>query len=353
MTNLTELSQLLVELGLGKTEASAYVQLLLLSSEGPATGYQVAKALGKNPTTVYNALEELLKRGAVETVAARGRQFRAISPDELTRKLEADYVRRIQYTKDRLKELPKVSGHDEVFRLHSQAQVLQRFGELLDGCRNVALLDLAPEMLDWFLDRIEAARDRGVTVVLKMYQEPSEEIGARLDGVIFSTEPDGKFILQVMPGPVLRGVFDCAAQLVTYLPSGFRVGEMGDEVEVPQAFWSGNRFLAYQVHSGLASEIIHTELRAMMNGGKNAEQMKARQDWLAFKIHGPVDWEGFWEETGWGDSDGAKGAREETPWGKDQDNPPAIVREYSSEYQRQGGLAEELAERKKRGPLSR
>jgi len=349
MTNLTELSQLLVDLGLGKTEASAYVQLLLLSEDGPATGYQVAKALGKNPTTVYNALEELLKRGAVETVAARGRQFRAISPDELTRKLEADYISRIQYTKDRLSQLPKVLGHDEVFRLHSQTQVLQRFGELLDRCGNVALLDLAPEMLGWFLDRIESARDRGVTVVLKLYMEPDEETRHRLEGVVFTTEPDGKFILQVMPGPVLRGVFDCAAQLVTYLPGGFKVEKTGDDVEVPQAFWSGNRFLAYQVHSGLASEIIHTELRAMMNGESDAGELRARQDWLAYKIHGPVDWERFWEETGWGDSDEAKVVREGTPLGKDQ----CVVCDNSDEYRSVAGLAEELAERKKRGALSR
>jgi len=352
MTNLTELSQLLVDLGLGKTEASAYVQLLLLSAEGPATGYQVAKALGKNPTTVYNALEDLLKRGAVETVAARGRQFRPISPDELTRKLEADYVRRIQYTKERLSQLPKVSGYDEVLRLHSQRNVLQRFGELLDGCENVALLDLAPEMLGWFLDRIESARDRGVTVVLKLYLEPDEVTRRRLEGVIFTTEPDGKFILQIMPGPVLRGVFDCAAQLVTYLPSGFQVEESGDDVEVPQAFWSGNRFLAYQVHSGLASEIIHTELRAMMNGGNDAGEMKARQDWLAYKIHGPVDWEEFWEETGWGDSEVAKAVRYETPWGKDQDDSRGVVCESSDGYRGLDGLAEGLAERKRRGALS-
>ena len=35
----------------------ATVQLLLLAPEGPATGYQVAKSLGKDATTVYKALE--------------------------------------------------------------------------------------------------------------------------------------------------------------------------------------------------------------------------------------------------------------------------------------------------------
>jgi len=87
----------------------------------------------------------------------------------------------------------------------------------------------------------------------------------------------------------------------------------------------------------------------MMTGGNDSGEMKARQDWMAYKIHGPVDWEGFWEETGWGDSDEAKLVREKTPWGKDLN----VVCDAPDEYQSATGLAEALAERKKRGPLAR
>ena len=133
MAGNENLTQLLMDLGLGKTEASAYIQLLHLSKDGSATGYQVAKALGKNPTTVYNALEDLLKRGAVETVAGRGRQFRPSSPESLTRKLSVDFEARAEEARKRLASLHQETEYDEVLRLHTQSQVLERFEALLAG----------------------------------------------------------------------------------------------------------------------------------------------------------------------------------------------------------------------------
>jgi len=309
------LTQLLMDLGLGKTEASAYITLLELSKTGPATGYQVAKALGKNPTTVYGALEDLLKRGAVETVAGRGRQFRPISPESLTRKLSVDFEARAEEARKRLASLHQETEYDEVLRLHTQSQVLERFEALLDGCEKVALIQLAPDLLDRFLDHIAAARGRGVAVVMRLYRQPTPEQLTALAGTTWTVEPFGPSALMIMPGPVLHGAFDCRAQLSTFLTSDWQSPRPGVDPAVPQAFWSGNRFLAYQAHSGLASEIIHTELRAMLLKGSDPAEMQTRQDELARLIHGPVDWPGFWKETGWGDGQGAEEARLGTPWG--------------------------------------
>ena len=317
MNSLEDLRKMLEELGLGKTEASAYLQLLLLSEESPATGYQVAKGLGKDPNTVYRALEDLEKRGAVETSEGRGKEFRPIPPGELMAVLKKEYESRIQIAEESLRAMPKPSQGSELYRLSTVGLAEERFSKLLNECERIAVLDLSPGVLSAYMDGIRAALKQGVTVVAKLYEEPDSQLLEGMENLIFTVEPDGLLMQELMPGPTMRGVFDCQTQLMAYLPTGWSFGS-GSRGSAPlaQAFWSGSPLLAYQAHNGLTSEIIHTELRAMLRGGNMPDEMQGRQDWLARKIHGAVDWEGFWVETGLaGGDDWIEGRREEVRTG--------------------------------------
>lgn len=342
MADLEKLTQLLTDLGLGKTEASAYLQLLLMADEGPATGYQVAKKLGKDPNTVYRALEELAKRGAVEVSTARGREYRPIPPEMLTEILKTDYAERILYTAAHLRSLPRTPPTHEVYQIQTVAAVLERFRQLLSECRAVALLDLSPGLLARFAPQITAALGRGVAVVARFYEEPDCETLANMDDLVFTVEPDGRVAQELMPGQVLRGVFDCAGQIMAYLPPAPEDAQAPTDQPLSQAMWTAGPLLAYQAHNGLAGEIIHTELRAMLRGGNAPDEMQARQDWLARKIHHPVNWEDFWRKTGLcGQVKGA--ARGLTPWSPEPTT--GVVAEAPEQY---GCLAAELLERKRR-----
>lgn len=300
MSDLDQMTHLLVDLGLGKTEAAAYLQLLLMAGGGPATGYQVARRLGKDPNTVYRALDDLEKRGAVEVSLARGREYRAIPVEMLTEILKNDYADRILYTVAHLRALPRPAPSHEVFQIPTAGAARERFGALLAGCRRVAVLDLAPDLLARFAAPIGSALARGVTVVARLYRAPEGEIMAKLPHFIFTVEPEGDLAQELLPGQVLRGVFDCAAQLTAYLREGPAGQADGAGRPPTQAVWTTGPLLAYQGHHGLAGEIIHTELRAMLRRGCAPDEMRARQDWLARKIHGPVDWEEFWARAGLG-----------------------------------------------------
>ena len=309
MDHLEKLSKHLVALGIPKPEADAYVQLYILAAEGSATGYQVAKAMGKDPTSVYKALEELRRKGFVETVAGRGKQFRPEDPDILLKRLERKARANAFSAKMAFREVPRPQPEQEVFRLTNRIQTIDRFKQLLDETRNVALLDMAPRALDRVLPAVQAAADRGVTVVAKLYREPDERQLARLKDVTWVIEPEGELMIDIMPGPVLHGVFDCRAQLVTYLDS---YGER----ELTQAFWTPNLFLAFQAHSGLASEIIHTALRGGIGRGESAADLDRLNDEFARRVHGTVDWESFWQDAGFGDPGRRRRIREKSrlPW---------------------------------------
>ncbi|MFO7652400.1 MAG: hypothetical protein R6X25_01105 [Candidatus Krumholzibacteriia bacterium] len=250
------------------------------------TGYRLARALGKDPTGVYRALDDLKRRGAVELVPGRKESSAArywpVEPELVIRDLEREYRRRSREAARGLAPLKPRPDTEEVHRLHDRDQVLDRFGLLLDECRYVALLDLAPELLLWFRGRIERAVGRGVTVLMKLYREPPRDrVPAGVHVVI---DPQGDLALKLAPGLVLHGVFDCSRQLVTYLP---RLREAA----VAQAFWTANLFLAFQAHSGLANEIMATEMRAMLAQHVPADRISGRADQLESLAHGSVDWQ--------------------------------------------------------------
>ncbi|MFH1842872.1 MAG: helix-turn-helix domain-containing protein, partial [bacterium] len=295
-----ELSQHLVNLGLNKPEADAYIQLLSLGSEGPVSGYQVAKELKKDPTSVYKALRELVRIGGVVTTSGKGTLYAAVPPEDFIRILARRFNRLRAQANRALEGLRPEAPDQHLFTLRNRDQLLQRFRDSLDECRHVALLDLAPRLLSQFQHDIGRAVERGVTVVIRLYKP------AEIPGATVVVEPEGSLLVELMPGPKLTGVFDCRNQVSAFLDRD-PLAEA-----VPQAVWSASPFLAYQAHSGLAAEIIHTELRRGLLEGASPQELQTRQDRLAALIHSRVDWEALWGEMGIGEIRRSPAIREET-----------------------------------------
>lgn len=214
-------AETLVDLGLSRPEADAYLQLLLLAPDGPATGYAVAKHLGKDPTAVYRALEALRQRGAVETVDGRGRRYRPVAPDALVRLLKRDFWARGVRAREQLAALTAPAGDEEIYRLATRDQAIARFGELLDDCARSVLLELPPLFQTAFTLPLEAAVARGVEVAF------------------ITPEANGDV--------VLRGVFD-RAQMITAV-----FGPAPDH-RLLAGFWTANAALARQGHAALSRE---------------------------------------------------------------------------------------------------
>jgi sugar-specific transcriptional regulator TrmB len=357
--DVEQLNRLLVDLGLGKTEASCYLQLLLMADQGPATAYQVAKQLGKNPNTVYNALDELERRGAVEVSTGRGKEYRPISAEMLTDILKKDYNNRILYAEAHLRALPRPAPTHEVLQIATCGVAVQRFIQLVADCRQVAVLDLAPALLGAMEPHLAGLLRNNINVVARLYEEPHNENLTKFENFIFTVEPDGAVLQQLMPGLVMRGVFDCRTQVSAYLPADVNpASPRFANRPLPQAMWTASPLLAYQAHNGLASEIIHTELRAMLRAGNDPGEMQTRQDWLARKIHQPVDWEGFWKNAGLGSSQEQENtavARPRTPWSpgaRPQEGRPQDGRSQDAVAEKPAAylhtLAAELLVRKRR-----
>lgn len=271
--------QALAMMGLTRMEAAVYLQLRALSPVGPATGYKVAKALGKDPASVYAVLEELQRRGVAYAASGPPKGFLPEDPARMIVRLEEDLKAAAEAAREALSSPAEVAVDDDAYCLATAGQVLAVAADMIRGAKHTALLDLSPPALSELGPEVRAAAARGVSLLIRIYAEPGDDARNHLAGTMCVLEPEGLMALEAMPGPILAAAVDERTHVSAYLA--------GDGVK--QALWSRNRFLARHAHQALASTIIHTALRARMRRGDPTEALRALESDLARRACGNSD----------------------------------------------------------------
>jgi len=247
--------QSLVELGLTRLEASIYTFLL---RESPATGYRVAKALGKPAANVYKAMETLEGKGAIEVDRGHTKVCRPVPADELIHLLEGRFKRQRDQAFASLRQLPGPSQDTRVYQLRDRDQVFGKVRQLLETAQHDVLLDVFPILSEIRTD-IEQTIARGISVALKIYT-PDELPGAEV-----VLEPEHERIRKRWPVQWIVMVVDGSEMLIALLTQ--------DGSRVIQAVWSGSPFLSWIHHSGIGSEIAYTALRRELERGADRESI--------------------------------------------------------------------------------
>ncbi len=275
----------LTSLGLGKPQAEAYLALIRMSVSGSPTGYQVAKHLGKDPTSVYKALADLEKLGAVEVVGGRGRRFRPIDPEDLVRHLSRDYQRRARQARRVLAALRPAPPTPEVLRLSGRDQLLDRFRALIERTEHVALLQLDHKVVRALRTELRRALHRGVRVLL-LGGEPVGRAFRHPLLTVIAADAD-RSLQELMPAPLIRGVFDAGSLVVGFLPDPPGSGGHG--------YWTTSRLLAYREHLGLAMEMAAAEVHHLLARETPAPAIRDRFQELLHLAHASLDWEALWD----------------------------------------------------------
>ena len=252
-----ETTQHLVDLGFNGLEAEVYAFLL---REAPATGYRVARAIGKPAANTYKAIEALVEKGAALVDEGESRRYRAVRPEELLSRLERSFHEKSSRALAALRKVNRESVDDRVYQLRSAEQVLERARRMLARARRVALLDLFPGVADALRPEIAAAAARGVAVAVKAYR-PLALRGATV--VVHAGEPD---IVARWPGEWLNAVVDGSEHLLALLAPGGKA--------VHHAIWSGGAYVSWVYHCALVSEIFFAEIETKIAEGAPAVALK-------------------------------------------------------------------------------
>ncbi len=236
-TNIEAPERLLAELGFTDTESRLYCEL---ARGGPATGYRLARAIGKAPANVYQALESLSQKGAVQVDETQAKAWRAAPAAELVAALKANYERRSGAALAALSAIRPPDPDTRLYALKTPEQVLARARAMIAAAREVVLFDLFPEPFEALRADLERAAASGVIVAGLTYVPTSASFR-----VVHAASAERA--AQGWPGRQVTVVADAREHLVALIsPDGDRV---------IQGVSSDSVYLACLQHSGLAAEL--------------------------------------------------------------------------------------------------
>jgi len=250
--------QALVRLGFTALEAEAYTWLL---GEPGATGYRIAKGIGKPVANTYKALESLQHKGAIVVEEDENRLCRAVPAEELLQQLERGFTADRSDAARALSRVAGRDGDDRVYTLRTAAQVLERARTMLRTARKIVLIDGFPGALAALRPEITGAAARGVDVAIKAYRPI--DLGKAETFVA----PDAGSVLARWPGEWLNLVVDGAEHLLALFDTSL--------TEVHQAIWSGSPYLSWIYHSALAAELVMAEISELALGAPRRDRLRA------------------------------------------------------------------------------
>lgn len=225
------------DLGFSAIEARVYCELV---RAGPATGYRLARAVGKAPANTYQALESLLSKGAVIVDDGEARTWRAAAPGELLAGLKAAFDRRGAAALAALSTIDMATPDDRLYALKSRDQVLAKARAMIAGASSVVLFDLFPEPFEALRQDLETAAAAGIVVAGLVYGPTETTVRVAITGS--APEAAGRW-----PGQQVTLAADAREHLVALL------AHEGDQVL--RGLWSDSAYLACLQHSALSSEI--------------------------------------------------------------------------------------------------
>ena len=245
-------------LGFTELEATIYAWLV---QHSPATGYKVARAVGKPIANTYKAIEALQRKGAVLVDETGNRMCRALPPSDLLEQAERDFARRHREARAALGrlEIPKAAPDAGVYALTTSEQVYERCRKMLAKAKAVALLDLYPRPLAELRGAIQSCARRGVNVAAQVYE------AASIPGVETVMHGQVETVLQKWDGHWINCVIDGAELLIAFLAR---------DGEINQAIWSRSPFLCTVFGSALGAELLASRLQRLVLEHRSDEEVR-------------------------------------------------------------------------------
>ena len=257
MEKIKECEQRLMQVGLSKLEAAAYIYLLRSS---PATGYRVAKAIGTSYSNAYRILENLEKEGYIQAQHGKNILYRSIPSDELLKMIARKFQHNMRLAAEAVHDLKPDKPDQALYQLKTVSQVYERCLAMLDQSRERVLIELFPEPLERLKDKLEETAARGSIVAARIHRP------AEINGVRVILSPYGSENISVWDAQWLAVYVDGLQYLHAILLNGGQ--------GVHYAVWSENLYLARAFFSYLTSDLHHYAFRATLHSATSVEEIR-------------------------------------------------------------------------------
>ncbi len=153
----------LVSLGFTVTEAKVYCAMV---PEEKMNGYQIAKNLNFSRSSVYAALENLLKKGAILSIPGNTSEYTVVKPGELIDKILSNYEKNAKLAKSSLEQLSLKNNSSNLFLNIQGLQNIQDNAVQMIRCAQKEILISSSMDLKPFVEELSHAIERGVRVLV-------------------------------------------------------------------------------------------------------------------------------------------------------------------------------------------
>lgn len=226
-------------LGFTDLEARIYCELI---RSGAATGYGVAKAIGRPGANVYQSLNAMQQKGAVLLADAASKAYRALPAEELLATMERGFRSRLDTAGDALSTIVAAAPDDLLYKLASADQAYEHARAMIARAESIILFDLFPGPFAQLQSLLTDAQDRGVRVAGTVY-----EAVPRTDRLIAHLAPNAAKVRETYPGAIMTIVADARQYLETLVTTDGR--------GLLNGVWTDSPYLACAKHSALSTEI--------------------------------------------------------------------------------------------------
>lgn len=238
-------------LGLNQLEAEVYLHLL---TNEPMTAYKVGKSINKPTANVYKAIDSLVNKGAVLIENNKSKYCKSVPPNEFLNHYKKDLIAKTEKTKLLLNNL-EIDYYDEkTYSIESVPLVFERFSNMMQKAKIVAVIDAFPNALDNVLDSIKEAVKRGVAIYIQVYK-PIE-----IEGADVAYTGIAKEALSHWQSEQLNLIIDGEEYLMALMDKSL--------TKTIQASWSNNYYMACTLHAGRMHEQTTIKLNKII-GQKN------------------------------------------------------------------------------------
>lgn len=240
--------------GLGFTEMEGRVYVWL-TREGAATGYAVAKGIGKPVANVYKAIESLVEKGAVEVDegGAEGgdaKTSRAVPVEEVIRAARGRFDSVLGDAEAALGRIGAPAGDDGVYRLGTAHAVVERAKAMLARAQRSVVLDALPAVARALSNDVIAASERGVHIAALVY-EPID-----WPGVEVIVHDMGRDVELLMGGQHVLLSRDALEVVLALIDAPDKTGNWQQPGGVRQAIYSQSPFIAWHFHDNFHHQLF-------------------------------------------------------------------------------------------------
>jgi len=146
----------LVDLGLSRNEAQAYVTLLEHPDAEGATGYEVAARSGVPRSAIYTVLGKLEQSGAVFCVGERPGRYVPTDPTRFVEHLRQVSEGRLARAADALQDVPKRRRPEPIWTVSRYEDVLRRIDEMIRAATTSVYLSVWAREMDQLREAADA-----------------------------------------------------------------------------------------------------------------------------------------------------------------------------------------------------